>query len=102
EDYAFWDETGRLAQDPRALDAAGFFRRNFVEPLPRNDFEFIDLLDRTRGTAFEWAASPHVRRPAALTSTEFLDRLAREGSVSGYLRDGNDVYLIAGSTVRPS
>ncbi|HEX7545557.1 MAG TPA: CHASE4 domain-containing protein, partial [Gemmatimonadaceae bacterium] len=102
EDYAFWDETVRLAQDPRAPDAAGFFRRDFIESLPRNDYEFIDLLDRNRGNAFEWSASPHVRRPETLASTAFLDRLAREGSMSGYMRDGNDVYLIAGSAVRPS
>jgi signal transduction histidine kinase/CheY-like chemotaxis protein/sensor domain CHASE-containing protein len=102
QDYAFWDETVRLAQAPRAPDAAGFFRRNFVESLPWNDYEFIDLLDRKRDDTFEWAASPHVRRPEALTSKVFLDRLAREGSVSGYMRDGNNVYLIAGSAVRPS
>ncbi|MFI5245566.1 MAG: CHASE4 domain-containing protein, partial [Gemmatimonadales bacterium] len=102
QDYAFWDETVRLAQAPRAPDAAAFFRRDFVESLPRNDYEFIDLLDHHRGTAFEWSASPHVRRPDRLTSPAFLDRLAREGSMSGYIRDGGDVYLVAASTVRPS
>jgi PAS domain S-box-containing protein len=102
EEYAIWDETVRLAEDPGAPTAAGFFRRNFVESLPRNDYEFIDLLDRHRGTAFGWSASPHVRRPVKLSSTAFFDRLIREGSMSGYVRDGGDVYLVAGSTVRPS
>src|ERR1039457_2968233 len=73
EDYAFWDETVRLAQNPAAPGATGFFRHNFVDWLPRNDYEFIQLLDRKRGSAFEWSASPEVRRPATLTSATFLD-----------------------------
>ena len=102
EDYAFWDETVRLAQNPAAPGATGFFRRNFVEWLPRNDYEFIDLLDHNRANAFEWSASPQVNRPAELTSKAFLDHLARSGSVSGYMRNGRDLYLVAGSAVQPS
>jgi signal transduction histidine kinase/CheY-like chemotaxis protein/sensor domain CHASE-containing protein len=102
EDYAFWDETVRLAQNPAAPGATGFFRRNFVEWLPRNDYEFIDLLDRNRANAFEWSASPQVRRPAQLTSSAILNHLARKGSLGGYVRDGDDLYLVAGSAVQPS
>jgi signal transduction histidine kinase/CheY-like chemotaxis protein/sensor domain CHASE-containing protein len=102
QDYAFWDETVRLAQNPAAPGATGFFHRNFVEWLPRNDYEFIDLLDEKRGSAFEWSASPEVRRPAELTSPTFLNHLAREGSVAGYVRDGRDLFLVAASAVRPS
>ena len=102
EDYAFWDETVRLTQDPPAPDAAEFFRRNFVEWLPRNDYEFIDVLGRDRRDAFEWAASPHVRRPDKLTGPAFLDRLIREGSMSGYMRDGSSVFLVAASVVQPT
>ncbi len=102
EDYAFWDETVRLAQHPGAPGATGFFRRNFVEWLPRNDYEFIELLDGKRGSAFEWSASPEVKRPAEITSSTFLNHLAREGSVGGYVRDGRDLYLVAGSAVQPS
>lgn len=102
EDYAFWDETVRLAQNPAAPGATGFFRRNFVEWLPRNDYEFIELLDRDRASAFEWSASPQARRPSELTSAAFLNHLAREGSLGGYVRDGRDLYLVAGSAVQPS
>ena len=102
EDYAFWDETVRLAQNPAAPGAPGFFRRNFVEWLPRNDYEFIDLLDSRRASAFDWSASPDVRRPAELTGPTFLDHLARQGSVGGYVRDGRELYLVAGSAVRPT
>jgi two-component system, cell cycle sensor histidine kinase and response regulator CckA len=101
EDYAFWDETVRLAQNPGAPGAPGFFRRNFVEWLPRNDYEFVELLDRNRGGAFDWQVSPDVRRPGVLTSPAFLDRLARQGSVGGYVRDGRDLFLVAGSAIRP-
>ncbi len=102
QDYAFWDETVRLAQNPGAAGSTGFFRRNFVEWLPRNDYEFIDLLDTKRASVFEWSASPQVRQPAELTGAGFLDRLARENTVSGYVRDGRDLYLVAGSAVLPS
>jgi PAS domain S-box-containing protein len=102
EDYAFWDETVRLAQNPAAPGATGFFRRNFVEWLPRNDYEFIELLDSHRGSAFDWSASPQVRRPFEVTNAQFLDHLAREGSLGGYVRDGRELYLVAGSAVRPS
>ena len=51
EDYAFWDETVRLAQNPAAPGATGFFRHNFIEWLPRNDYEFIALLDRPQQVA---------------------------------------------------
>ncbi len=100
EDYAFWDETVRLAQNPGAPGAPGFFRNNFVDWLPRNDYEFINLLDRNKADAIAWSASPQVRRPAVLTSAAFLDRLARQGSVGGYVRDGRDLFLVAGSAVR--
>ncbi len=102
EDYAFWDETVRLAQNPAAAGATGFFRRNFVEWLPRNDYQFIDLLDRNRANAFEWSASPQVRRPAQLTSPAILNHLARKGSLGGYVRDGDELYLVAGSAVQPT
>ncbi len=102
EDYAFWDETVRLAQNPAAPGATGFFRRNFVDWLPRNDYEFIELLDQKHDSAFEWSASPQVRRPAELTSAAILDHLARQGSLGGYVRDGRDLFLVAGSAVRPS
>jgi two-component system cell cycle sensor histidine kinase/response regulator CckA len=102
DDYAFWDETVRLAQNPTAPGAPGFFRHNFVEWLPRNDYEFIALLDRNRSSAFEWTASPEVRRPAQLTSPAILSHLARNGSLGGYVRDGNELYLVGGAAVRPS
>ncbi|MGH7654541.1 MAG: response regulator [Gemmatimonadaceae bacterium] len=102
EDYAFWDETVRLAQNPAAPGATGFFRHNFVEWLPRNDYEFIALLDRKRASAFEWTASPQVRRPAELTSPAILNHLARKGSLGGYVRDGNGLYLVGGSAVQPT
>jgi two-component system, cell cycle sensor histidine kinase and response regulator CckA len=102
QDYAFWDETVRLAQNPGAAGSTGFFRRNFVDWLPRNDYEFIDLLDTKRASVFEWSASPQVRQPAQLTGPAFLSRLARESTVSGYVRNGRDLYLIAGSAVQPS
>ncbi|MFI5231427.1 MAG: response regulator [Gemmatimonadales bacterium] len=102
EDYAFWDETVRLAQNPAAPGATGFFRHNFVEWLPRNDYEFIALLDRHRSSAFEWTASPRVRRPAELTSPAILNHLARKGSLGGYVRDGDDLYLVGGSAVQPT
>ncbi len=102
EDYAFGDETVRLAQNPAAPGAPGFFRRNFVEWLPRNDYEFIELLDSKRGNAFDWAATPSVARPAELASSGFLNIIANEGSASGYVRNGRDLYLMAGSAVRPS
>ena len=102
QDYAFWDETVRLAQNPGAAGSTGFFRRNFVEWLPRNDYEFIDLLDTKRASVFEWSASTDVRQPAELTGRAFLNRLARESTVSGYVRDGRDLYLVAGSAVQPS
>ena len=57
---------------------------------------------RIRRSAFEWRASPDVHRPGEVTSARFLDHLAREGSVGGYVRDGRDLYLVAGSAVRPS
>ena len=102
EDYAFWDETVRLAQNPAAPGATGFFRHNFVEWLPRNDYEFIALLDRNRASAFEWTASPQVRRPAELTSPAILNHLARKGSLGGFVRDGDDLYLVGGSAVQPT
>ena len=102
EDYAFWDETVRLAQNPAAPGATGFFRRNFVEWLPRNDYEFIQLLDSKRGSAFEWSASPDVRRPAQITGASFLNHLARDTSMGGYVRDGRELFLVAGSAVKPS
>ena len=102
EDYAFWDETVRLAQNPAAPGATGFFRHNFIEWLPRNDYEFIALLDRNRASAFEWTASPEVRRPAELTSPAILNHLARKGSLGGFVRDGDDLYLVGGSAVRPT
>lgn len=102
EDYAFWDETVRLAQNPEAAGATGFFRRNFVEWLPRNDYEFIELLDGHRKSAFEWLASPQVRRPSLAKSTIFLDSLARAESVGGYVREGDALYLVGGAAVHPS
>jgi signal transduction histidine kinase/CheY-like chemotaxis protein len=102
EDYAFWDETVRLAQNPAAPGATGFFRHNFVEWLPRNDYEFIQLLDSKRGSAFEWSASPSVRRPAQITGASFLNHLARDTSMGGYVRDGRELFLVAGSAVKPS
>ncbi|HEY2849860.1 MAG TPA: response regulator [Gemmatimonadaceae bacterium] len=102
EDYAFWDETVRLAQNPAAPGATGFFRHNFVDWLPRNDYEFIALLDRKRANAFEWTSSPHVRRPAELTSPAILNHLARMGSLGGFVRVGDELYLVGGSTVQPT
>ena len=58
EDFAYWNETVRLAKHPAAPGATGFFQRNFVDWLPRNDYQFIALLDADRSTAFEWTANP--------------------------------------------
>jgi signal transduction histidine kinase/CheY-like chemotaxis protein/sensor domain CHASE-containing protein len=102
EDYAFWDETVRFAQNPESAGATGFFRRNFVEWLPRNDYEFIELLDGHRESAFEWLASPQVRMPSVAKSTIFLDSLARAESVGGYVREGDALYLVGGAAVHPS
>lgn len=102
EDYAFWDETVRLAQHPGTSGASGFFRRNFVEWLPRNDYQFIDLLDDDRTNVFEWSETPEVKRPVAATERSFLDHLAKDGSSGGYVREGGHVYLVAGAAVRSS
>ncbi len=102
QDYAFWDETVRLAQQPDAPGATGFFRRNLVEWLPRNDYEFIELLDDHRKNAFAWAASPDVQRPEVATSAGFLDSLSRAGAVGGFVRERNRLYLVGGAAVHPS
>lgn len=101
-DYAFWDETVRLAQNPEAPGATGFFRRNFVEWMPPNRYEFIELLNGRRESAFEWLASPQVRRPSVAKSAEFLDSLARAEGVGGYVREGGALYLVGGAAVHPS
>jgi signal transduction histidine kinase/ActR/RegA family two-component response regulator len=102
EDYAFWDETVRLAQNPAAPGATGFFRRNFVDWLPRNDYEFIDLFDASHATAFEWPAPGAATRPAMVSSPVFLDSVARARSIGGYVREGTTLYLVAGAAVYPS
>ncbi|HVT41269.1 MAG TPA: response regulator [Gemmatimonadaceae bacterium] len=102
EDYAFWDETVRLAQNPEAPGATGFFRRNFVDWLPRNDYEFIELLDDQRESAFDWLAAPGLKQPLVATSPAFLDSLARVRSVGGYVSEGGGLYLIGGAAVYPS
>ena len=102
EDYAFWDETVRLAQKPEASEALGFFRRNFVDWLPRNDYDFIELLDGARSNAFDWTASSAVIQPAMATSEAFLDTLVSAGSVGGYVYESDSLYLIGGAAVYPS
>ncbi|MFI5310932.1 MAG: response regulator [Gemmatimonadales bacterium] len=102
EDYAFWDETVRLAQNPDAAGATGSFRRNFVEWLPRNRYEFIELLDARRASAFEWLATPQVRRPAVAKSPAFLDSLMRVESVGGYVREGETLFLLGAAAVHPN
>lgn len=100
EDYAFWDETVRLAQHPRESEASGFFRRNFVDLVPRTDFSFIDLLDADRKSAFAWSVAPGTARPRFALSPALLDRVQHEESVGGYVRDGDTVYLLAAAAVR--
>jgi signal transduction histidine kinase/CheY-like chemotaxis protein/sensor domain CHASE-containing protein len=96
-DYAFWDETVRLAQDAKAPEAAGFFRRNFVHWLPRNDYEFIALLDGSRKPVFEWTAVSGASIPSIATSPGFLDQLGASGATGGFIRDGDRLYLVGGA-----
>ena len=102
EDFAYWNETVRLAKHPAAPGATGFFQRNFVDWLPRNDYQFIALLDADRSTAFEWTANPQVRRPDVAMGRAFLDSLAQVGSIGGFFKQGSDLYLIGGAAVRPT
>lgn len=100
-DYAFWDETVRLAQNPRAPEAAGFFRRNFVHWLPRNDYEFIALLDAARKPVFEWTLVSGAPLPSIATSPALLDPLAHSGATGGYIRDPGGLYLVGGAPLTP-
>ena len=102
EDFAYWNETVRLAKHPAAPGATGFFQRNFVDWLPRNDYQFIALLDADRSTVFEWTANTRVRRPDVAMSRAFLDSLAQVGSIGGFFKQGSDLYLIGGAAVRPT
>ncbi len=96
-DDAFWDETVRLAQDPKSPEAAGFFRRNFIHWLPRNDYEFIVLFDRVRKPVFEWTAVSGASIPAIATSRRLLDQLKTSGATGGFIRDGGTLYLVGGA-----
>ncbi len=102
EDFAYWNETVRLAKHPAAPGATAFFQRNFVDWLPRNDYQFIALLDADRSTAFEWNANPQVRRPDVAMGRAFLDSLALVGSIGGFFKQGSDLYLIGGAAIRPT
>ena len=102
EDFAYWNETVRLAKHPAGPGATGFFQRNFVDWLPRNDYQFIALLDADRSTAVEWTANPRVRRPDVAMGRAFLDSLAQVGSIGGFFKQGSDLYLIGGAAVRPT
>jgi signal transduction histidine kinase/ActR/RegA family two-component response regulator/sensor domain CHASE-containing protein len=93
-DYAFWDETVRLAQDPNGPEAAGFFRRNFLHWLPRNDYEFIVLFDGVRKPVFEWTAVSGATIPAIATSSLLLDQLKQSGATGGFIRDAGGLYLV--------
>jgi two-component system cell cycle sensor histidine kinase/response regulator CckA len=96
-DYAFWDETVRLAQDPKAPEAAGFFRRNFVHWLPRNDYDFILLFDGARKPVFEWTADSGASIPAIATSPRLLDQINTSGAIGGFISDGGRLYLVGGA-----
>ena len=96
-DYAFWDETVRLAQDPKEPEAAGFFRRNFLHWLPRNDYEFIVLVDGVRKPVFEWTAVSGASIPAIATSPQLLDQLKQSGATGGFIRDAGGLYLVGGA-----
>jgi two-component system cell cycle sensor histidine kinase/response regulator CckA len=102
EDYAFWDETVRLAVHPHDPGATGFFRRSFVDLVPRSDFGFIELLDTDRRRAFSWTAVAGTALPSVALSPALLDRLSHEESIGGYVRDGAVVYLLAAAAVRQS
>jgi signal transduction histidine kinase/CheY-like chemotaxis protein len=101
ESYAGWDETIRLAQHPSDPDASGFFQRNFVDWIPRNDYDFIELLDDRRQRAFHWSAEAGGRSPWMATAPTFLDSLRGTPSIGGWVRDGDALYLVAGAAVRP-
>ena len=96
-DYAFWDETVRLAQEPKPPDAAGFFRRNFVHWLPRDDYEFIVLFDTARKPVFEWTAVSGQPLPPIATSPQLLDQLTTSGATGGFVRDRSGLYLVGGA-----
>ena len=99
-DFALWDETVRLARDPSAPGGAAFFRRNFAEWLARNEYDFIALLDRGRGSIFQWHGVGEAPPPASVTSAAILDEVVRAGSAGGVVREGHTVVLVGGAVVR--
>jgi signal transduction histidine kinase/ActR/RegA family two-component response regulator/sensor domain CHASE-containing protein len=96
-DYAFWDETVRLARVPALSEEAGFFRRNFEHWLPRDDYEFIVLFDGVRKPVFEWTAVGGATIPSVATSPRLLDQLKQSGALGGFIRDAGRLYLVGGA-----